>query len=142
LSPEQWREVTGVILDGAFVCTREVLPDMLDVGWGRIVMIAGLSAQTGAIQRAHVVAAKAGLIGLTKALALEFAPRNVTVNAVSPGMIDTERAGAAPRHHSERHPPVDRLGRPEEVAAVVRYLVCDESAYVTGQIINVNGGLY
>jgi 3-oxoacyl-[acyl-carrier protein] reductase len=141
LAKAEWQDLTSVVLDGAFVCTRAVLPDMLEAGWGRIVMIAGLTGQTGASQRAPVVAAKAGLIGLTKALALEYADQNVTVNAVSPGMIDTTRRGEVPHHHATRQPPVGRLGRPEEVAAVVRYLVSDEAAYVTGQTFNVNGGL-
>jgi NAD(P)-dependent dehydrogenase (short-subunit alcohol dehydrogenase family) len=90
---------------------------MLEAGWGRIGMIAGLTGQTGASHRAHVVTAKAGLIGLTKALALEYAPHNIKVNAVSPEMIDTTRAGSVPRHYSERRVPVGRLGRPEDVAA-------------------------
>jgi 3-oxoacyl-[acyl-carrier protein] reductase len=141
LSMSEWRDVTGIILDGAFVCTREVVPDMLSAGWGRIVMIAGLTAQTGAVDRAHVVAAKAGLIGLTKALALEYAAHNITVNAVSPGMIETARTGAPPRHHGGRDIPVGRRGTPEDVAALVRYLVSEEASFVTGQILNVNGGL-
>ncbi|MDQ4059298.1 MAG: 3-oxoacyl-ACP reductase FabG [Actinomycetota bacterium] len=141
LSLEDWREVTGVILDGAFLCSREVLPDMLEAGWGRIVMIAGLSGQTGATHRAHVVAGKAGLIGLTKALALEYAAHNITVNAVSPGMIDTTRVGAEPKHHGGLTIPVGRRGRPEEIAAMVRYIVSDEAAFITGQTLNVSGGL-
>jgi 3-oxoacyl-[acyl-carrier protein] reductase len=142
LSWDEWREVVSVILDGAYLCSRAVLPAMLDAGWGRIVNIAGLTAQTGAARRAHVVSAKAGLIGLTKALALEVAPHNITVNAVSPGRIDTVRAGEMPEHHSKRRVPVGREGRPEEVAAAVRYLVSRDAAYVTGQTLNVNGGLY
>jgi 3-oxoacyl-[acyl-carrier protein] reductase len=138
----EWREVLDIILDGTFVCSRAVLPDMLDSGWGRIVNLAGLAAQTGAPQRAHVVAGKAGLIGLTKALALEFAPRGITVNAVAPGVIDTVRDGPEPAHHRERIIPVGRRGKPEEVAAMVRYLVSDEAAFVTGQTFGVNGGLH
>lgn len=141
LSGDEWREVVGIILDGAFVCSRAILPDMLAAGWGRIVMIAGLSGQAGATHRAHVVAGKAGLIGLTKALALEYAEHNITVNAVSPGMIDTARPGAEPKHHGERKVPVGRRGHPEEVASLVRYLVSGEAAFVTGQTLNVNGGL-
>ena len=141
ISSNDWREITGTILDGAFLCSRAVLPHMLAAGWGRIVMIAGLTGQTGAAHRAHVVSAKAGLIGLTKALALEFASHNITVNAVSPGMIDTTRVGDAPRHHSGREIPVGRLGRPEEIAAMVRYLVSEDASYITGQTLNVNGGL-
>jgi len=142
MSHDEWREIIDVVVDGAFVCSREVLPDMLAAGWGRIVMIGGLSGQTGAAQRAHVVTAKAALVGLTKALALEFAESNITVNAVSPGMIDTVRSGAEPKHHDERRIPVGRLGKPQEVAAAVRFLVSDEAAFITGQTVNVNGGLF
>jgi 3-oxoacyl-[acyl-carrier protein] reductase len=141
MSHEEWREVIDICIDGAFVCSREVLPDMIAANWGRIVMIGGLSGQTGAAQRAHVVTAKAGLVGLAKALALEFAENNITVNTVSPGMIDTVRSGAEPKHHDERRIPVGRRGRPEEVAAAVRFLVSDEAAFITGQTLNVNGGL-
>ena len=141
MSHDEWREVIDIVVDGAFVCSREVLPDMIAAGWGRIVMIGGLSGQTGAAQRAHVVTAKAALVGLTKALALEFAENNITVNAVSPGMIDTMRSGAQPKHHDERLIPVGRRGRPEEVAATVRFLVSDDAAFITGQTVNVNGGL-
>jgi NAD(P)-dependent dehydrogenase (short-subunit alcohol dehydrogenase family) len=115
---------------------------MLDSGWGRIVNLAGLAAQTGAPQRAHVVAGKAGLIGLTKALALEFAPRGITVNAVAPGVIDTVRDGPEPSHHRGVSIPVGRRGKPEDVAGMVRYLVSDEAAFVTGQTFGINGGLH
>ncbi|MGH3326398.1 MAG: SDR family NAD(P)-dependent oxidoreductase [Streptomycetales bacterium] len=141
LTRSDWREVTSIILDGAFLCAQAVLPHMLDAGWGRIVNIAGLTGQTGASHRAHVVAAKAGLIGFTKALALEYAAHNITVNAVSPGKIDTTRVDGPPRHYEERHTPVGRPGRPREVAAMVRYLVSDKAAFITGQTMNVNGGL-
>jgi 3-oxoacyl-[acyl-carrier protein] reductase len=142
LSPEEWREVVGVTLDGAFVCCRAVLPGVVEAGWGRIVNIAGLTGQTGATHRAHVVAAKAGLIGLTKALALEYAANGITVNAISPGLIDTAREGAEPKHYGGQSIPVGRRGRPEEVAAMVRYLVSEEAAFVTGQTLNINGGLH
>jgi 3-oxoacyl-[acyl-carrier protein] reductase len=141
LTKADWREVTSIILDGAFTCAQAVLPDMLDAGWGRIVNIAGLTGQTGAKHRAHVVAAKAGLIGFTKALALEYGENNITVNAVSPGIIDTVRSTGLPSHQSERPVPVGRRGRPEEVAAMVRYLASEDAAFITGQTINVNGGL-
>lgn len=141
LTDADWREVTGVILDGAFVCVQTVLPHMLQEGWGRIVNIAGVTGQTGASHRAHVVAAKAGLIGLTKALAAEYAAHGVTVNAVSPGLIDTTRPQGTPQHHARNSPPVGRPGRPEEVAALVRHLVSDDAAFITGQTLNINGGL-
>lgn len=142
LSGEEWREVVGVVLDGAFVCSRAVLPGMLEAGWGRILNIAGLTGQTGAAHRAHVVTGKAGLIGLTKALALEYAAENITMNAISPGMIETARDDAEPKHHVGRKIPVGRRGTPEEVAAMVRYLVSEEAAFVTGQTLNINGGLH
>lgn len=142
LSLEEWREVVGVNLDGAFVCSQAVLPGMVEAGWGRIANIAGLTGQTGAAHRAHVVAAKAGLIGLTKALALEYAANGITVNAISPGLIDTAREGAEPKHYAGQSIPVGRRGRPEEVAAMVRYLVSEEAAFVTGQTLNINGGLH
>jgi len=142
ISHEEWRAINDVIVDGAFVCCQEVLPDMVAGGWGRIVLIGGLSGQTGAAHRAHVAAAKASLLGLTKALALEFAGNGITVNTVSPGLIDTVRSGPEPKHHRGSRIPVGRRGHPEEVAATVRFLVSDEAAFITGQTVNVNGGLY
>jgi 3-oxoacyl-[acyl-carrier protein] reductase len=141
ISWAEWREITGITLDGAFICSQQMLPHMIEAGWGRIVMIAGLTGQTGATHRAHVVAGKAGLIGLTKALALEYAAHNVTVNAISPGMIDTTRSGDDPKHHAERRVPVGRLGLPEDVASMVGFLVSEDASYMTGQTLNVNGGL-
>jgi 3-oxoacyl-[acyl-carrier protein] reductase len=141
ITTDDWHEVLGVILDGAFHCSTAVLPDMVRRGTGRIVNIAGVTGQTGAARRAHVVTAKAGIIGLTKALALEYAGSGVTVNAVSPGMIDTTRTHI-PHHHKGIDIPVGRRGTPAEVAAAVRYLASPEAAFVTGQTVNVNGGLH
>ena len=141
----QWRDVVSVILDGAFVCTQAVIGDMLAGQRGTIINIAGMTGQSGAPQRAHVVTAKAGLLGFTKALALEYAGRGITVNAVSPGLIETARIGdvaAAPAHRHGRVPPVGRQGQPEEVAALCCYLASDAARYVTGQTIGINGGTY
>jgi 3-oxoacyl-[acyl-carrier protein] reductase len=142
ISTADWHEILDVVLDGAFHCSAAVLPGMVERGTGRIVNIAGVTGQTGAAMRAHVVTAKAGIIGLTKALAVEYAAGGITVNAVSPGLIDTVRAAGVPHHHKGKHIPVGRRGSPEEVAAAVRYLVSPAAAFVTGQTLNVNGGIH
>lgn len=143
----QWRDVQATIVDGAFLCTRAVIPDMLQQGYGTIINIIGLTGQTGAPMRAHVVSAKSALIGLTKALALEYAGRGITVNGVSPAMIDSApRPGQEPRpapaHRRDRAIPVGRMGRPDEVAAMCCYLASQHARYITGQILAVNGGTY
>ena len=121
-----WREVMGVTLDGAFLMSRAAIPHLLASDRGAIINIGGLTAYTGAANRAHVISAKAGLDGFTKALANELGSRGVTVNLVSPGMIDTNRAhsssGGDPAHHNTTRTLVGRRGTPEEVAAAVRYL--------------------
>jgi len=145
LSWEEWRAVQGVILDGAFLCSQAVLPLIEKNGKGAIVNIGGLTAYTGAANRAHVVSAKAGLDGLTKALSVELGPRGITVNLVSPGLIDTVRgksSTAVPDHHKKHTTLLGRRGRPEEVAAMVRYLAGPKARYVTGQTIHVNGGAF
>lgn len=139
LTSQEWDEVVDTNLKGAFVCAQAVLPDMLEAGWGRIVNIAGVAGQAGAGRRAHSVAAKAGLVGLTKALAHEYAASGVTVNAVSPGFVDTVR-DQVPAHLRKAPPPVGRPARTDEVAAAVRYLVGDGAATVTGHTLDVNGG--
>jgi 3-oxoacyl-[acyl-carrier protein] reductase len=138
----QWGEVLAVTLDGAFLCTRAALPMLIESGRGAIVNIGGMTAYTGAAGRAHVVTAKAGLGGFTRALATELAAQRVTVNLVAPGLIDTARDGPQPHHHHTSATLVGRRGVPEEVAAMVRYLAGPQSRYLTGQTIHVNGGAY
>lgn len=146
LEPAEWREVLSVILDAAYYMTREALPFLARSGQGAVINIGGLSANTGAARRAHVVAAKAGLAGLTRALALELADRAITVNCVSPGLIATERraatAGGEPEHHKRLEPPVGRRGTPDDISALVRFLAGPHARYVTGQTIHANGGVY
>jgi 3-oxoacyl-[acyl-carrier protein] reductase len=145
MSLAEWREVTGIILDGAFIVTKACLPLMLQSGeGGRIINIGGATAYTGAVERAHVVTAKAGLGGFTRALAAEFAGRGITVNCVVPGRIGGPRsktAGAEPPPGAHE-PIVGRLGTPDDIAEMVRPLWLPTGSYVTGQTIHVNGGLY
>lgn len=139
-----WRAVTGVILDGAFICTKACLPHLKASGAAAIVNIGGLSAHTGAKHRAHVVTAKAGLVGLTRALAADLAADGVTVNLVSPGLIATPRDPATPKpqHHSMHGTLSGRRGAPEDVAATVRFLCGPQARYISGQTIHVNGGAF
>lgn len=142
LSLAEWHAVLGVTLDGAFLCTREALPMLSDSGTASIVNIGGLSAHTGAKYRAHVIAAKAGLDGFTRALAVELAPNGITANIVAPGLIDTVRDGATPHHHQTNATLSGRRGHPQDVAGMVRYLAGPQARYITGQTIHVNGGAY
>jgi 3-oxoacyl-[acyl-carrier protein] reductase len=142
----EWHHILAIVLDGAFLCSRAVVPLMLEQGRGVIVNIGGLTAHTGAHHRAHVVTAKSGVVGLTKALAVEFADKGITVNCVVPGKIGGARSatsgesgGAIP---GGGLPLVGRTGKPEEVAEVVRTLCLPTGAFITGQTIHVNGGLY
>lgn len=143
MSDEAWRRVIAVDLDAAVWLSRACLPGMLARGWGRIVNFTGMNAIHGYAGRAPVSVAKHGLWGLTKALAKEFGPLGVTVNAISPGPIAGDDDDAASRHHRESlvaRVPVGRMGTPEEVAAVARMLVSDAGAFVNGQMLQVNGG--
>jgi 3-oxoacyl-[acyl-carrier protein] reductase len=142
---EDWRRILASVLDGAFHCTQACLPHLIRAQGGSVVNIGGMTAHKGAAGRAHVVAAKAGLAGLTRALALELAPHGITVNCVVPGTIETLRGlpGAPERPaHRQALPPVGRRGEPGEVAAAVRFLCGPGSRYITGQSLHVNGGGY
>jgi NAD(P)-dependent dehydrogenase (short-subunit alcohol dehydrogenase family) len=148
ISAETWNRVLEVNLTGTFNCCQAVVPDMIAAGWGRIVNISSSSAHSGQPFMTHYVAAKAGVMGFTKALALELGPKGITVNTIPPGFIDTPMLrrsadkgllGEGVDHHAALTP-VRRVGRPEDVAAACSYLVRDEASYVTGQVIGVNGG--
>jgi 3-oxoacyl-[acyl-carrier protein] reductase len=143
---EEWRKILSICLDGAFLCTQSATPLMIRASGGSIVNIGGLTAHTGAVNRLHVVTAKAGLVGFTRALAEELAPQSIRVNCVSPGLIDTVRidssAPTAPAHHKARTNFMKRRGSSQEVANVVSWLASSQSSYVTGQVLHVNGGAY
>jgi 3-oxoacyl-[acyl-carrier protein] reductase len=140
----EWREILDVTLDGAFHCTKACLPALRKSGSGTIVNIGGLSAHSGAKNRAHVVTAKAGIIGLTRALAHDLADDGITVNCVVPGLIGTPRPKDKPEpaHHLTHQTITGERGKPEDVAAVVRFLCSPGARYVTGQAIHANGGAY
>jgi len=143
---EEWQRTIDVNLSGVFHCCQAVLPHMVAAQWGRIVNISSSSTQTGTPRMGAYVAAKSGVNGLTKCLALEFARHGVTVNAIPPGFIDTpmlraaDAAGQLSIEAATKSTPVGRPGRPEDIAAMCAYLCRDEAGYVTGQTIGVNGG--
>ena len=148
ISAETWNRIIEVNLTGTFHCCQAVVPAMIEAGWGRIVNISSSSAQGGQPLMTHYVASKAGVIGFTKALALELGPKGITVNTIPPGFIDTPMLrrseskgllGEGVEHHAALTP-VRRAGRPEDIAAACAFLVRDEASYVTGQVIGVNGG--
>jgi 3-oxoacyl-[acyl-carrier protein] reductase len=140
----EWRNVLGVTLDGAFHCAKACLPYLKASGAGAIVNIGGLSAHTGSKHRAHVIAAKLGLVGFTRGLAHDLAKDHVTVNLVAPGTIDTARRSdvAQPAHHLTNNTLTGQRGAPDDVAAMVRFLCGPGARYITGQTIHVNGGSY
>ena len=150
ITPDKWQRILDVNLTGTFNCCQAVVPDMVEAGWGRIVNISSSSAHSGQPLMTHYVAAKAGVIGLTKALALELGPQGITVNTIPPGFIDTPMLrkaesrgllGPGVEHHAS-NTPVRRAGRPDDIAAACAFLVSDDASYITGQVIGVNGGLY
>ncbi|MET9388306.1 SDR family NAD(P)-dependent oxidoreductase [Streptomyces sp. NPDC002928] len=146
---DEWNRTLSINLTGTFNVVQSALPDLLEAGWGRVVLIASSSAQRGAPKMAHYAASKGGQMALTKALAVEFAKSGITVNTVAPSSIDTpsvqkKRAtGAIPSAEDmAKYIPVGRMGTGEDIAAAVSYLVSDEASYVTGQTVSVNGGSF
>jgi 2-hydroxycyclohexanecarboxyl-CoA dehydrogenase len=148
ITAEVWNRILAVNLTGTFDCCQAVVPDMLEEKWGRIVNISSSSAQGGQPLMTHYVATKAGVIGFTKALALELGPKGITVNTIPPGFIDTPMLrgseargllGDGVEAHAARTP-VRRVGQPDDIAAATSFLVRDEASYITGQVIGVNGG--
>lgn len=145
MKPEDWEAVLKTNLDGAYHSIRAVLPGMVRQRYGRIINIASVVAQTGNAGQANYIASKAGLIGLTKAVAAEVASRSITVNAVAPGYIETPMTRKLPdavRQKILSLVPLQRIGTDREVACAVRFLASDEASYITGHCLNVNGGMY
>jgi acetoacetyl-CoA reductase len=144
MTTEDWNAVVAVNLSGAFNMVKPLLEHMIERGSGRIVNISSVIGETGNVGQANYAASKAGLFGFTKSLALEMAQRGITVNTVAPGFIATEMVAAIPEAALAKvieKIPQRRLGKPEEVARVVRFLLEDEASYITGAVFNVNGGL-
>lgn len=141
LSDDAWDSVTRTTLDGFYHVTKPLIMPMVRAKWGRIVNISSVSGVIGNRGQVNYSAAKAGLIGATRSLALELAKHGITVNAVTPGLIETDMIKDAPVAEIVRQIPMRRLGRPDEVAALVAYLVSPAGAYITGQAIGINGGL-
>jgi 2-hydroxycyclohexanecarboxyl-CoA dehydrogenase len=149
-TPEQWDRMIRINLSGTWHTVQAVVPDMMAAGWGRLCLISSSSAQTGAPRMAHYVASKGGVIGLTRALGIELAPHGITTNHVPPGFIITPMAERAAERGdlpdfdqvAKARVPVRRPGQPNDIAAAVEYLVSDDAGYITGQTINVNGGMY
>lgn len=143
MANEEWNDVVNTNLNGFFYITRRLLKHMMPrKRGGRIINMSSLSGLKGMVGQVNYRTAKAALIGATKALAQEVAPRNITVNAVAPGFIQTDMTKDLPQDELKKLVPVGRFGKPEEVAALVGFLVSDDAAYITGEVISINGGLY
>ena len=145
MKPEDWEAVIQTNLTGSFYATQAVLSGMMKERWGRIINIASIVGEMGNAGQANYCASKAGLIGLTKSLAREMASRNITVNAIAPGFIETDMTAVLPDKVKEAMLsgiPLQRFGKPEDIAAAVCYLASDAANYITGHVLDVNGGLY
>ena len=145
MKPDDWEAVLRTNLTGAHLCMQQALPPMMKARAGRIINISSVVAQSGNAGQANYVAAKAGLIGLTKAIAIEIASRNITVNAVAPGFIETPMTAVLPdkvKEEMKARIPLGRMGSAREIAAAIVFLASDEAAYITGHVLNVNGGLH
>jgi 3-oxoacyl-[acyl-carrier protein] reductase len=142
---DDWDAVIRTNLTGAYVCIQQALPVMMKARAGRIINISSVVAQTGNTGQVNYVAAKAGLVGLTKAIAMEIASRNITVNAVAPGFIETPMTDVLPdkvKEELKARIPLGRMGYGRDIAAAIVFLASDEAAYITGHVLDVNGGLY
>ncbi len=145
MKKDDWDAVLQTNLTGAHFCIQQVLPAMMKARAGRIINISSVVAQSGNAGQANYVAAKAGLVGLTKAIAIEIASRNITVNAVAPGFIETPMTDVLPdkvKEELKTRIPLGRMGSPRDVAAAIVFLASDEAAYITGHVLNVNGGMH
>ena len=145
MKTDEWEAVLKTNLDGAFYCIRAVLPTMVRQRYGRIINIASVVAQAGNVGQANYIASKAGIIGLTKAVAAEVAKRNITVNAIAPGFINTPMTEGLPPEIKEKMLsmiPMGRMGNDSEVAHGVLFLASPEASYITGHVLNINGGMY
>ncbi|CAG0932488.1 3-oxoacyl-[acyl-carrier protein] reductase [Planctomycetaceae bacterium] len=142
MSDEDWQSVIDTNLGGFFHITRTVMREMLRKRAGRIIAISSLSGEAGNAGQVNYAASKAGLIGAAKSLAKEIAKRSITVNVVAPGFIETDMVKDLPKEELAKLVPLQRFGKPEEVAAAVSFLASDEAAYITGAVLSVNGGMY
>jgi 3-oxoacyl-[acyl-carrier protein] reductase len=145
MKKDDWDAVLATNLTGAFLAIQQVLQGMMKERWGRIINISSVVGEAGNPGQANYVASKAGLIGLTKSLAQEMSSRNITVNAVAPGFIETDMTASLSdelKANMLAHIPLKRFGKPEDIAAAVKFLASEEAGYITGAILNVNGGMY
>ena len=145
MKADVWNKVIAVNLTGTFFTSQAVIPQMMKERWGRIINIASVVGEAGNPGQANYVASKAGIIGLTKCLAQELASRNITVNAIAPGFIDTDMTAVLTEEQKQKmmvKVPLNRLGQPQDIANAVKFLASDDASYITGQVLRVNGGMY